>query len=52
MGSFAMGILFYMTLTFFTNWEEKAVEIRKTMSDNYACHDDVNNNEIKISLLH
>ena len=52
MGSFAMGILFYMSLAFFTNWEDKAVEIKKRMSSNYACQDGIDNDEIKVTLLH
>jgi Na+-driven multidrug efflux pump len=51
-GSFSMGILFYMSLTFFTNWDEKAIEIRKKMLDSKDGQDGVNNEELKVLLLH
>lgn len=52
MGSFAMGMLFYMSLTFFTDWDEKAVEIRKKMMSNHSGHEDVDNEDLKLALLH
>ena len=32
-GSFAMGTLFYLTLTLTVDWEDYAIEIRKKMRD-------------------
>lgn len=53
LGSFSMGLLFYITLTCFCNWEQISVDVRKKMKDDGEQQKEgIANGELKVSLMH
>lgn len=53
LGSTSMGVLFYITTTCFSDWEQISIEVRKKhLVDGSEQSDQVNNGELKISLIH
>jgi MATE family multidrug resistance protein len=52
LGSISMGILFYITITFFCDWENIARDVRKKMRDGgHAQKEGVANGDLKVGLL-
>ncbi len=52
-GSFTMGLLFYITITCFSDWEQISIDVRKKhIVDGHEQKDNVQNGELKASLLH
>ena len=52
-GSISMAVLFYITITFFCDWEQIARDVRKKMLDNgHGQKEGLGNDELKASLLH
>jgi MATE family multidrug resistance protein len=52
-GSFSMGAFFYITGTCFSNWEQISIDVRKRhLVDGAAQSDQVQNGELKVSLMH
>lgn len=53
MGSMSMGVLFYITTTCFSDWEQISIEVRKKhLVDGAEQSDQVKNGELKVSLMH
>lgn len=52
-GSFSMGVLYYLSLTLTTDWDKYAVQIRKKMLDSgHEQKDGIVNDELKLQLMH
>jgi multidrug resistance protein, MATE family len=52
-GSASMGLLYYVTITFFCDWDQTARDVRKQMKDDgKEQKEGVENKELKVSLIH
>jgi MATE family multidrug resistance protein len=52
-GSTSMGVLFYITISCFSDWEQISIEVRKKhLVDGAEEANRVENKELKVSLMH
>jgi Na+-driven multidrug efflux pump len=52
-GSLSMGVLFYITIACFSDWEQISIDVRKKhLVTGSEQAEQVNNGDLKVSLMH